>query len=173
MSSQFSSINCRLITINSQCLLMHGMCFVKTELMILEMRSVENVLLISTPIHQTSPPCLWFQYKLFRQKSRCIYLFTRNENNLHALYSFSYWELYMHFHDLAFIGLLHLIPVPPLSRTSFSKGEISHFFQRGNWEKWKKNALSRGVKKQKCTSRGDSSLFQRGQLHRFFCIPEG
>ena len=30
------------------------------------------------------------------------------------------------------IGLLHLIPVPPLSRTSFSKGEISHFFQRGN-----------------------------------------
>ena len=70
-------------------------------------------------------------------------------------------------------GLLHLIPVPPLSRTSFSKGEISHFFQRGNWEKWKKNALSRGVKKQKCTSRGGSSLFQRGQLHRFFCIPEG
>jgi hypothetical protein len=71
------------------------------------------------------------------------------------------------------IGLLHLIPVPLLSRTSFSKGEISHFFQRGNWEKWKKNALSRGVKKQKCTSRGGSSLFQRDQLHRFFCIPEG
>jgi hypothetical protein len=76
--------------------------------------------------------------------------------------------------ELAYIGLLHLIPIPPLSRTSFSKGEISHFFQRGNWEKWKKNALSRGVKKQKCTSRGGSSLFQqRGQLHRFFCIPEG
>jgi hypothetical protein len=105
MSSQFSSINCQLITINSQCLAI-GMCFVKTELMILEMRSVENVLLISTPIHQTSPPCLWFQYKLFRQKSRCIYLFTRNENNLHALYSFSYWELYMHFHDLAFIAII-------------------------------------------------------------------
>jgi hypothetical protein len=71
------------------------------------------------------------------------------------------------------IGLLHLISVLPLSRISFSKGEISHFFQRGNWEKWKKNALSRRVKKQKCTSRGGSSLFQRGQLHRFFGIPEG
>jgi hypothetical protein len=70
-------------------------------------------------------------------------------------------------------GLLHLIPVPPLSRTSFSKGEISHFFQRGNWEKWKKNALSRGVKKQKCTSRGGSSLFQRGQLHFFFLHSRG
>jgi hypothetical protein len=42
------------------------------------------------------------------------------------------------------------------------------FFQRGNWEKWKKNALSRGVKNQKCTSRWGSSLFQRGQLCRFF-----
>ena len=80
---------------------------------------------------------------------------------------------YNKFDDDFVNGLLHLIPVPPLSRTSFSKGEISHFFQRGNWEKWKKNALSRGVKKQKCTSRGGSSLFQRGQLHRFFCIPEG
>jgi hypothetical protein len=51
-------------------------------------------------------------------------------------------------------------PPLPLSRTSFSKGEISHFFQRGNWEKWKKNALSRGVKKQKCASvyRGFKSL---------------
>ena len=74
---------------------------------------------------------------------------------------------------VGWIGLLHLIPVPPLSRTSFSKGEISHFFQRGNWEKWKKNALSRGVKKQKCTSRGGSSPFQRGHYTDFFAFQRG
>ena len=76
------------------------------------------------------------------------------------------------------IGLLHLIPVPPppLSRTSFSKGEISHFFQRGNWGKWKKNrlfpeglkcknALPEGVQ---VSSRGvnytDFFAFQRGKI---------
>jgi hypothetical protein len=45
--------------------------------------------------------------------------------------------------------------------------------QRVYWEKWKKNALSRGVKKQKCTSRGGSSLFQRGQLPSFFAFQRG
>ena len=136
MSSQFSSINCQLITINSQCLAI-GMCFVKTELMILEMRSVENVLLISTPIHQTSPPCLWFQYKLFRQKSRCIYLFTRNENNLHACIIPNNLRSKL----LKLLGIIHALSWPSFHSMAFiaiiAQEFLSFFLIKLSWhESW-------------------------------------
>ena len=60
---------------------------------------------------------------------------------------------------------------PPCQRPRFPRGLISQFIQTGNWKKWeKKYAVSRRAKMH--VQRG-SGLFQRGQLHRLFCIPEG